>query len=705
MNSARPFSSFCPVLAGFALLLSSLLPARAETPFRPPAVPLLVNDPYLSVWSEADHLTDDVTRHWTQHEFPLVSLIRIDDKSYRLMGIEPGGDPAFPQTSVQVTPTRSIYQFDDGHVHATLTFMTAMLPGDLDVLARPLSYLAWEVRSVDGASHHVALYDSTSALLSVNTPHEGVTWARQTTGDLAVLKVGAARQTLLQPEGDDTRINWGYLYAAAPSAQAAGAIGSSGDLIWAFDQQGRLPAQDDTRMPRSAGDDEPVLAFAFDLGNVGKEAVSRHLIVAYDELSQIRFAGRELPPYWRRQGATPETLLQSAEKDYASLTERCAAFDSDLTADLTRVGGARYAQLCALAYRQCLAGCGLAADAAGKPLLFTKENSSNGDIATVDVIYPMVPMLLALSPVLAKASVVPVLAYAASSRWKFPNAPHDLGHYPVATASGAAGEAMPVEESANLILICDAIAKADGNADFSGPWWPQLTQWAFYLEQYGLDPEEQLCTDDFMGHLAHNSNLSVKAILALAAYGDLCGMRGDAANAKRYADLARADAVHWIQSSADGDHSNLAFDKPGTWSQKYNLAWDRILGLNVFPPEAARKEVAHSRAVMQKYGVPLDSRTLEAKTDWAVWNASLAESQGDFEALTTPIYEFFNATDTRLPFADLYPTNKLKGSGFRARPVIGGIFIEMMTDPALWKKWTAAADGNHITGWAPFPAS
>ena len=121
---------------------------------------------------------------------------------------------------------------------------------------------------------------------------------------------------------------------------------------------------------------------------------------------------------------------------------------------------------------------------------------------------------------------------------------------------------MPVEESANLIILCAAIAKMEGNASFAGLWWPQLTRWEAYLERYGRDPENQLCTDDFMGHLAHNANLSVKAILAIAAYGELCRMRGDAAAAPKYQTLAREYARHWMEVAADGDHFRIAFDKP-----------------------------------------------------------------------------------------------------------------------------------------------
>ncbi len=293
-------------------------------PFRPPAVPLVACDPYLSIWSMADRLTDDSTRHWTRRPHPLVSLIRIDGKTYRLMGAEPKDAPAFPQKSVEVFPTRSVYEFADGHIHVTLTFMTAALPDDLEVLSRPLSYITWLVRSVDGAAHAVSIYDSTSSLLAVNEPGQKVEWARETIGNLTALRTGTQDQPLLTPAGDDTRIDWGYVYAAAPTTQATAAVGAQAALTKAFLEDGKLPGGDDKRMPRAANDDQPVLAFVFDLGRVGAEPVSRHLIVAYDEIWSIKYFGKKLRPYWRRDGATPADLLRAAERDYPSLVQTLA---------------------------------------------------------------------------------------------------------------------------------------------------------------------------------------------------------------------------------------------------------------------------------------------------------------------------------------------------------------------------------------------
>ena len=678
--------------------------AHAASEFRPPAVPLVTNDPYLSIWSEADHLNDAGTVHWTRHPSSLVSLIRIDGKAYRLMGDDPAQVAAFPQTGLQVTPTRSIYQFEDAGIHVTMTFMTADLPHDLNVLSRPLSYMTWSVKSVDGKRHAVSLYDSTSSQLAVNTPDQAVTWQRETMGPLTALRVGTQAQTLLRPAGDDIRIDWGYAYAVAPSDMSKSAIGGDAALLADYVEHGTLPAADDTQKPRAVSDNQPVLAYTFNLGEVASAPVSRHMMVGYDEIYSIKLAGKNLLPYWRRDGATPSEMFQAAEHDYPSLVQRCAAFDQEITADMTRVGGAEYAQIAALAYRECFAANGLAADANKQPLLFTKENTSNGDIATVDVIFPQDPLMVFFSPTLAKATVVPVLAYASSPVWKFPNSPHDLGTYPIASASGGAGEEMTVEESGNMLILCDAISQEDGNGKFVDAYWPTLTKWAAYLAQYGLDPGNQLSTDDFMGFMAHNANLSVKAIVALAAYGDMCRIRGDDANAQKYTALAHTDAAHWMAISDTGNHSLLAFDKPGTWSQKYNLVWDQVLSLHVFPPKVRDNEAAYYKTVMQPYGVPLDSRTHTTKTDWSVWSATLAPTKADFETFIQPIYNYLDQTTARQPLADEYTTDDIHSVGMHARPVVGGLFIKMLSDRPLWEKWSAG-DKIHAADWAPLPTA
>ncbi len=189
MNCAVKLSASSLLFLSCAQLLG-VEPAAGERAFRPPAVPLVTADPYLSIWSEADRLTDDVTRHWTHREHPLVSLIGIDKKVYRLMGNEPKDVPAMPQVGLQVTPTRSIYDFDDGRVHVTLTFMTPALPDDLEVLARPLTYVTWTVQSTDRKTHSVVVYDSTSSLLAVNNPDQKVECSEERFGPLTALRAG-----------------------------------------------------------------------------------------------------------------------------------------------------------------------------------------------------------------------------------------------------------------------------------------------------------------------------------------------------------------------------------------------------------------------------------------------------------------------------------------------------------------------------------
>ncbi len=685
-------------------------PRRAEGDrLIPPATPLVACDPYFSIWSPADRLTDEDTTHWTGRPHRLTSMIRIDGKPYRIMGPGPGTVPPMKQTSLAVLPTRTIYTFEAAGLALTLTFMTPMLAEDIALLSQPVTYLTYDCQATDKKSHKVEIYFDAASELVVNEPQQFVVWSQEQVGDMNVLKIGSQDQPILAKRGDDIGIDWGYLYVAAPRGKAGGhGVWPASKAQQAFVSQGKLPAESDNRQPRAVSDEMPVSAMVLNVGSASKQAASCWLMLAYDDLYSIQYMKKNLRPYWRRNGWEAADLLKASASDYESLKKRCAAFDEELMADLTRAGGQKYAKLAALAYRQCFAAGKFVADENGQPLQFCKENHSNGCIGTSDVFYPMAPQFLLFGPSVAKSFLVPFMNYAASDRWKFPFAPHDLGQYPHANGQRYGGgerteeNQMPVEESGNLLLLMAAVAQMEGNADFAGLYWPRLEQWAEYLKAKGFDPENQLCTDDFAGHLAHNVNLSVKAICGLGAFAKLCDMRGDKAKAQEYSGLAKEFASRWVKEAADGDHFRLAFDKPGTWSQKYNLVWDRILGLNLFPAEVARKEMDFYKKTQNKYGLPLDNRSLYTKLDWILWTATLTQNREDFQMLVDPVYLFLNETPDRSPMTDWYFTHNARKRGFTARPVVGGVFLQMLYDKAVWKKY-AGRDKTRAAGYAPMP--
>jgi hypothetical protein len=673
--------------------------AQQAVPLRPPAVPLVTHDPYFSVWSMSDNLADDRTRHWTRAPNGMVGMARIDGNSYRFLGQSPSPFPApMKQVSLEVLPTRTIYQFEAGGIRLSLTFMSPLLPQDLDVMSRPVSYLTWEARTMDSREHRVQLYFDCTAEFVVNTTDQKVTWARSKVGDLHVLSFGSLQQPILEKYGDDLRIDWGYLYLVVPPTSGeADAIASNRVTRNSFAAEGTLPDTDDMQRGRAAKDQLPVLAVTLDLGTVGSAPISRHLMLAYDDLYSVEYLNRRLRPYWRRGNVGIEALLKFSERDYLSLKERCERFDAELMADLRGIGGEEYAQLAALAFRQTIAAHKLTADWDGTPLFFSKENFSNGSIDTVDVTYPSSPFFLLFNPQLLKAQIKPILDYANSPRWRFPFAPHDLGTYPLANGQTYGGgekseeDQMPVEESGNMLLMVAALAQAEGDAGFAAKYWSLLTKWAEYLRDRGMDPENQLCTDDFAGHLAHNTNLSLKAILALGGYAMLCDMTGKKAEATSYRQMAQSMVEKWTRIADDGDHYRLAFDKAGTWSQKYNLVWDRLLGLNLFPPQVARREITFYKTKQNRFGLPLDNRETYTKLDWIVWTATLTETPEDFRVFITPLLRFVNESPSRVPLTDWYWTLDGKQRGFQARSVIGGVFIKMLSDAAMWKKWRSRA--------------
>jgi len=648
----------------------------------------------------SDTLTDSWSKHWTGKDHPLCGMIRIDGKAYRFMGAQPrnfGSElPPMPQTALTVWPTRTIYTFETAGVRLQLTLTTPLLPNELDVMARPVTYLDLQVVSTDDAAHQVELYVDVGSSWTVNSLEQTVVWGRHQRDDLDLLWIGSQEQPVLAKTGDDLRIDWGYLYMAAfPDQGAMSALGVDTSLRRHFADTGTLHTRDDLEMPRPVGERPPmtVAACAFAVEAVAAEPVTRYLLIAYDDQYSVEYMHRRLRPYWRREGMGIGPLVDTALRDYPALRERCHDFDEALMEDLRQVGGEQYAWLAALAFRQCIAAHKLVIDEDGTPLFFSKENFSNGCMGTVDVTYPSAPFFLLFNPDLLEAQLTPVLDYAASPRWQFPFAPHDVGQYPVANGQVYGGgessevDQMPVEECGNMLLLVAALTWARGDMAYARRYWDLLRQWANYLLAKGLNPENQLCTDDFAGHLAYNVNLSLKALLGVAAYARLCIQNGMTEEGEQIRAQTEAMAQQWLQMADDGDHYRLAFDKPGTWSQKYNLVWDKLLGLHLFPPEVARKEITFYKEQQGPYGLPLDNRSAYTKLDWIVWSACLSEDEGDFATFIEPLYRWLNETESRVPMTDWYYTDSGKQRGFQARSVVGGVFIKMLYYPELWQKW------------------
>ena len=685
----------CILLIFGVLFIMNSISAQNTNGFRPPAVPLVTTDPYFSIWSISDKLNNDRTRHWTGFNHAISSMIRIDEKTYKIMGKLSNDIPELTQTDCVVYPTRTIYTFRDGGIKLLLTFLTPALPNDLDNASKPVTYLTWEVVSTDNKEHDVKIYFDNTAELVINAYDQKVTWSRYNHEKIDILRMGTKDQPIMDKFGDDLRIDWGFFYICTEkNVKSQNVIDNFTAVRTGFSKNGEIPLDDDLNNPRAAKDNWPVIAHTFDFGKVGTKSLSHFILLAYDDIFSIQYFYRNLKGYWTKKYGDIRTLIAKSFEEYEALNEKCKKFDEEIISDLTKTGGEKYSLISALAFRQCLAANKIAIDIDGTPLMFPKENFSNGCIATVDVIYPAAPFFLLFNTKMLIAQIAPIMDYSVTKRWKFPFAPHDLGTYPMANGQVYGGgekteeNQMPVEETGNMLIMIAALAKVDNNIEFANKYWNIIAKWADYLKQKGFDPENQLCTDDFAGHLAHNVNLSAKAIVGLGAYSKLCEMAGKKDEAKTYYKLAKEYADKWIQMADDGDHYRLAFDKPQTWSQKYNLIWDKLLGLNLFPKKVHEKEIKYYLTKQNEFGLPLDNRKEYTKFDWIIWTASLSDKKDEFEKFIDPLFDFCNKTPDRVPLTDWFWTTDAKKAGFQARSVIGGVYIKMLTDPAMWEKWS-----------------
>ncbi|HEX8007539.1 MAG TPA: DUF4965 domain-containing protein, partial [Trebonia sp.] len=431
-------------------------------------------------------------------------------------------------------------------------------------------------------------------------------------------------------------------------------------------------------------DNWPVFAFCADLGQLNGQARTVPLSIGLVRTPAVRYQGQDLQPLWTTKFATWQDMLGFFFADLSAARRRAMNLDARITADAEAAGGTSYAGLCAISLRQAYGGTELVAGPDGQPWAFLKEISSDGNVSTVDVLYPASPAWVYADPGYLALLLEPLLAYAESGLWPQPFAPHDLGSsYPVASGhNDGGGENMPVEESGNMLIMAAAyIQRAPSAAKaFATAHYSILKQWADYLVANLPDPGYQNQTDDFAGPIAHSVNLALKGIIAVAAMGQIAAAAGNAADAASYKAKAAQFIGYWQTHAQDpsAQHLDLTYNGSGggdgTWGTSYNGFADRLLGTGLVPASVLAEQAAWYRGVSNLFGLPLQVPHSYAKSDWEMFTAAWLSAYPVSQQLIEQVYTYANTTPSRVPFSDLYDTISGQQAGFQARPVQGGIF-------------------------------
>lgn len=615
---------------------------------RMPAVPLIAVDPYFSVWSR-DKINMRDPEHWTGSRNAMRGTVKVDGEELCFLGRPCGAVIEQKSLDIDAMSTTAVYAND--RIELTAVFTSPMLVTDLYYVSRPVSYLKLSYRSLDGKEHAVSAKLSVSEELVLNLAGEGRACSKAAqVGGAAAVKMGSGAQKVLWRCGDDVRIDWGYFYLAVKGEAETG--NEVFDDLYAVYAETKLT---------------PGALFA----------------LAYDDIDSLIYFGQPVRAYWKKDGKTIEQAIEEALNEYEALSDRCSRFGQRLWEDAVAAGGEKYAELLQLAYRQVMAAHKLAVDGEGKLLYISKECFSNGCAATVDVTYPSAPMFLHYNPELLEGMLRPVMRFAESGDWKYDYAPHDVGCYPFVNgqvySEGTEEYQMPVEECGNMIILTAALCDAGGSAAFAAEHIRLLEQWNGYLTQYGKDPGNQICTDDFAGHMPHNCNLSIKAIMGIAGYARILRRLGREEEAGKHMEKAReyADSLCSRGMNIDGS-CRLAFDRPETFSLKYNAVWDRLWGTGLFPEEFYRGEIRRYKKEALPYGVPLDSREKYTKSDWFIWVGCLADGREEFAFFAELLWKAYHTMRTRVPMTDWYYADTSEMCAFRHRSVQGGLFLKLL---------------------------
>jgi hypothetical protein len=618
-------------------------PPQELPAFRAPAVPLVVQSPYLNVWLFGDQITDDSPKLWNGQVKGMAGLLRIDGKPYRFLGMPGSPLPAMKQEAVRVWPTRTEFELLAEDVRLKLEFLSPIDPRDLETLSLPLVLVRVEVASRTGRQVQLHL-DITGE------------WAVGST-DRRLLPDGHFRIRPTQPRifhETSSFSDWGDVHWSAVDP-AVSQNGVDRGLRQAF-VEGVSPGRD-VRYPRAANDDWPVFSHAWDLGLVTTPVV-RRAILAHVRREAVQFFGSSCLSYWTRTCDDGDAIVARTAASFEQIRSQCLTVDAEVLARARAAGGDSLAALAALSFRQTFAANELVL-LDNRPVYVSKSPDLSGSspLLAVETIYAAAPALLAFNPKLLALQVAPILDAHRRGHWNERHAMRDLGYYP--NAAGLAGpDENRIETTAMLLLLSALVRQDDPRAleDHHG----DLHRLGAFLADSST-PE--LWWDKRAG-AAFETHAVLASILALATLPE-------------FRTEAEARMKRWIAEASVGDHTSLTFGDAKSWSLQPHLLMDRLLGLRLVPDAIMVREAAFARTRAGRYGASPDSRRGPVAVDALLRIAALSPRAGA-EAWAADLLRALNETPTRVPAGDRVDPDSARITGGQARPTLGSVFAAVL---------------------------
>lgn len=652
-----------------------------------PAYPLFVKDPYFSVWSPAEELNSEDVIFWTGSKKKLYGIIKVNGVPYCFLG-NYGKIAKAEQKSLTVTPFTTDYEFTAGVATLKVSFVSPLPPDDVKLTSCPVCYMKYTVTGADDIEIILAVNENI-CYNDFNTQNE-VRGGAIKNGKFTTAFFGLSAQKPLSENDDGACADWGYYYLTGESAYFTDKRMLA--RLIAKGEEPALPEREDEKYIVSRS-----------------RSASGEVMLAFDDTVSINYFGDFLRGYYLENNGILEAL-NFVYENISKIDGQLNGFAQDLKKRAQPFGEEYFNILCA-SLRQSVGAHKAVRTRQGELLFLSKECHSNGCIATVDVSYPSIPLYLLYNPELVRGMLRPIFTFANKPVWEFDFAPHDAGTYPNCTGQVYGmndwkevplksilrcyehqtrfpvhllpegsdvycyENQMPVEECANMLIMLFACCRADGKNDLVKENFRLLEKWADFLVKNGLRPENQLCTDDFAGHLGNNINLAIKASVGIACFAELCRLCGR--DGVKYRKTAEDFAKEISALSTDGGIP-LTWDSEGSFSLKYNLAFDKFLKLGLYSQSLLEREVDCYINKMNAYGTPLDSRKDYTKSDWLMWAASLTDDMQKKNKLICALNRYLAETPDRIPFSDWYDTVTGKSAGFCNRTVQGGCFILLM---------------------------